>query len=257
MERRRFLFGAAGAIACPVCAQLVGRPALAAGDGPQWSYEGADGPAAWGELDASYAACGAGTQQSPIDLADAVSADIDPASIRWKSVKLRAIVNKGYTIQVDTPGAGDMVLDGSPYDLVQFHFHHKSEHTLDGKQFPMEVHFVHQATKGDDLAVVGVFFAEGAENAVLKPIWDALPSRPGRASSDALVDATKLLPASSTAYRYAGSLTTPPCSEVVAWTVFKEPVSASADQIAAFAKLFPNNYRPVQPLNRRFILLSK
>ncbi len=66
-----------------------------------------------------------------------------------------------------------------------------------------------------------------------------------------------LLPTSSAAFRYAGSLTTPPCSEVVAWIVLKEPVIASVDQIAAFAKLFRNNFRPAQLLNRRFILFSE
>ena len=256
MNRRGFMLGAAGVFACPLCAELGSRKALAADDKPHWSYKGAGGPDSWGNLDASYAACGTGTQQSPIDLSRALQAEVDAGSIKWKPIKLRSVVNNGHTIQVNTPNGGHLELDGFRYDLIQFHFHHMSEHTVDGKQFPMEVHFVHKAEDGDSLAVVGVFLVAGSENAVLAPIWAAIPQEEGESSLDLSVDVKGLLPKSSAAFRYAGSLTTPPCSEVVAWTVLKEPVGASTDQIAAFAKLFPNNFRPVQPLNRRFILYS-
>lgn len=256
MNRRRFVLGAAGAIACPLCVALAGRPVLAAGGKAHWSYDGDTGPGVWGKLDESYSVCSTGAQQSPIDLAGAIKAEIGPASIGWTSVELGSIVNNGHTIQVNTPGAGHIELDGSRYNLLQFHFHHKSEHTVDGKQYPMEAHFVHKAANGDSLAVIGVFLVEGAESAVLAPIWSGMPKTKGEASNTSSIDPKGLLPKSQAAFRYAGSLTTPPCSEVVAWTVMKEPVSASADQIAEFAKLFPNNYRPLQPLSRRFILLS-
>ena len=61
-------------------------------------------------------------------------------------------------------------------------------------------------------------------------------------------------PASGSAFRYEGSLTTPPCSETVHWTVMATPVTASPSQLAAFGALFPHNARPVQPLNRRYVL---
>lgn len=256
MDRRRFLLAAVGAAACPLCAGLAARPALAAGDKPHWSYDGETGPANWGGLDDSYRACSAGAEQSPVDLANAVRAEVDPVSIRWRSIKLDSIVNNGHTIQVNTPGAGHIELDGDRYELLQFHFHHRSEHTVDGRQYPLEAHFVHKAAGPGGLAVIGVFFFEGDENATLSPIWAAMPTGEGDAASGRTVNAANLLPRSTAAFRYAGSLTTPPCSEIVAWTVFKEPVSASAGQIAAFAELFPGNFRPVQPLNRRFILLS-
>jgi carbonic anhydrase len=51
-----------------------------------------------------------------------------------------------------------------------------------------------------------------------------------------------------------GSLTTPPCSEGLTWTVYKEPIEASTDQIQKFAALFPKNARPVQRLNHRFLI---
>ena len=61
----------------------------------------------------------------------------------------------------------------------------------------------------------------------------------------------ELLPETRTAWRYRGSLTTPPCTEGVSWIVMTEPVALSPEQITAFGALYPNNYRPVQPLGRR------
>ncbi|SFK30314.1 carbonic anhydrase [Methylocapsa palsarum] len=63
-----------------------------------------------------------------------------------------------------------------------------------------------------------------------------------------------LLPTARGYYRYAGSLTTPPCSETVEWMILKQPLEVDAQDIEAFAKLYPHNARPVQKINRRFVL---
>ena len=68
------------------------------------------------------------------------------------------------------------------------------------------------------------------------------------------IDPAALLPVDTGFFRYAGSLTTPPCSEGITWTVLKSPIEASADQIKRFAQLFPMNARPLQNPNRRFLL---
>jgi carbonic anhydrase len=60
-----------------------------------------------------------------------------------------------------------------------------------------------------------------------------------------------LLPSDQNYYTFDGSLTIPPCSEGVKWFVMKTPVELSPAQIAAFARLYPDNARPVQPLNGR------
>ena len=80
------------------------------------------------------------------------------------------------------------------------------------------------------------------------------PASARSATLEAPVDPAALVPAGGGAFRYQGSLTTPPCSEIVSWVVLMEPVAASAAQIARFAELFPGNARPVQPLRRRFVL---
>ena len=69
------------------------------------------------------------------------------------------LVNTGHTVQV-IPGPGSYIVAGGVrYDLVQFHFHHPSEHHVDGKVFAMEAHFVNQAADGSFCAI-GVFIME-------------------------------------------------------------------------------------------------
>ena len=218
-----------------------------------WTYGGEGGPSHWGELAPENSPRATGAQQSPIDLSGALTASIEAPEPHWLPAHGGMVVNNAHTIQVDITGGGSLTLDGKNYVLKQFHFHHPSEHTIDGKQFPLEVHFVHASSDGD-LAVVGVLFREGSPNQSLDAIWATAPGREGKAAVAFDIDAAKFLPARHDAFRYEGSLTTPPCSETVHWTVMASPQTASADQIAAFSAMFPLNARPVQPLNRRYVL---
>ena len=120
-------------------------------------------------------------------------------------------------------------------------------------RFPIEKHLLHQSD-GGALAVVGVLLSEGEANTTLAPIGEVLPRRPHLAAAvpDA-VQVAELLPETRTAWRYRGSLTTPPCTEGVSWIVMTEPATLSTAQIAAFGALYPRNFRPVQPLGRRVL----
>lgn len=217
-----------------------------------WGYGPDDGPAVWGRLDAAFRACAVGREQSPIDLTGGRRADLTPIDFDYRRTRA-AIENTGRTIQA-TPGPGSgMVLDGVRYALQQFHFHHRSEHTVDGVRMPLEMHLVHRSGRGA-LAVVGVLFAEGPANAALAPVWARMPPECGASSAaPAPLDLAALLPAGRTTWRYRGSLTTPPCAEGVAWVVLVDPLTLSAAQIEAFAAIHPNNCRPVQPLGRRVL----
>jgi len=118
----------------------------------------------------------------------------------------------------------------------------------------MEAHFVHAAADGG-LAVVGVFMAPGRANAAFNKIVSTMPAEEGPSvPADPAIDPNGLLPTRRAYYRYAGSLTTPPCSETVDWLVLADPIEVSEADIARFAKLYPMNARPVQNRNRRFIL---
>lgn len=234
---------------------LVMAPLAHAGSGgAHWTYEGEDGPAHWSELDHSFATCGAGHEQSPIDLNDsAIPAAVMPPAVYWHPAEVTAATNNGHTFQVSLNKPGKIVIDGVPYEFLQFHFHAGSEHTINGYRYPLEVHLVHAAADGR-LAVIGIMFVEGKENPALSQLISTLPGTEGSYDPDMAFDLNDLLPGSWSVYRYAGSLTTPPCSEVVSWTVFEKPLTASSDQIKVFETLFPHSYRPVQPLGRRFVL---
>ncbi|RXH55489.1 carbonic anhydrase [Granulicella sibirica] len=221
-----------------------------------WGYAGADGPEHWSQLDPANSACALGHMESPIDLRGAkrvalpeLTFDYHPAE--WK------IVDNGHTVQVIVPPGSSMISSGHRYELVQFHFHHPSEEAIAGKHFDMVIHMVHKDADGH-LAVVAVLLADGDNNAVIQKLWDSLPKSENEVKPvAATLDPTQLLPVAHGYYTFEGSLTTPPCTEGVRWFVMKSPLKISVAEEQAFAKLFPNNARPLQPWNGRTVQVSK
>ncbi|MCW2316554.1 carbonic anhydrase [Rhodoblastus acidophilus] len=243
LNRRGLL---AGLLACPVCA------GLARAEGAHWAYEGHGGADEWGKLDSKFQACAVGAEQSPIDLKKATKADIGTLQIGW-TPEANKIVNNGHTIQLNVAGASTAQLDGEAFVLKQYHFHTPSEHALSGARTDMEVHFVHANAAGK-LAVVGVFMKAGAAHKGFSAIMAAAPKAEGEAALAAAIDPKSFLPKTKARFRYEGSLTTPPCSEIVDWNVFEQPVEVAESDIRAFVNLFPMNARPLQAIGRRFLL---
>ena len=228
---------------------------------PEWHYEGTHGPAHWATLSPKFTACGDGRSQSPIDIAEPTRGATRELRTQFAPAELRIAhnahvadgINNGHTIQINYAGADTLTLGDASYQLAQYHFHGPSEHTVAGKHFPMEMHMVHTSADGR-LAVVGVFIATGRHNKAFDPVWANLPAQQGVETHLPAVKVDALLPAVRTAYRYDGSLTTPPCSEGVKWIVMTTPIELSSEQIAAFTRLVKDNSRPVQPLNGRTVL---
>jgi carbonic anhydrase len=241
-------------------------PAAAAHAGPHWSYEGEAGPAAWGTLSPDWSPCGDGKNQSPVDIDKTVSADLPEMRAAYPPASLKIIhtahiadgVNNGHTIQINYTDGDVLTIGSEPFQLVQYHFHIPSEHTVKGQHHAMEMHLVHKSAAGR-LAVIGVFIDEGAHNAAFDPILAHLPSTTGAEThiDHVMVDVNQLLPSNLESYRYDGSLTTPPCSEGVKWIVMTTPIQMSAEQIAAFRAIINGNSRPVQPLNGRTVETDK
>ncbi|MGM0512081.1 MAG: carbonic anhydrase, partial [Pseudomonadota bacterium] len=165
------------------------------------------------------------------------------------------IVNNGHTIQVNVSEGNTLQLDNDTFTLQQFHFHAPSENEIDGKQFPLEAHFVYKDKDGA-LAVLALMFQPGKANPQLAQAWQQMPAAVDQtAVLNKPLDIKALLPKQFNFYRFSGSLTTPPCSEGVSWLVLDQPVSASAEQISQFhSVVHHNNNRPVQPLNGRVIV---
>lgn len=242
MNRRNFL---SSLLACPLCA--------AGAFSQEWNYR-EKGPGRWADLDRSFTACGRGDQQSPIDLRDGIKADLPKLTIHLPKDRLM-VWNNGHTIQVSSPARASLDLDAVAFPLSQFHFHSPSEHSIGGQQEQMEVHFVF-AHPDAQLTVVAALLVPGRRNPAFSAIMKTAPlSRDGKAQTAMPIDASQLLPENAgSTWRYEGSLTTPPCSQIVDWIVFDNRVEVAADDIGRFRDIIPMNARPRQPLNRRFLL---
>lgn len=223
--------------------------------GPHWSYEGAEGPLAWGRLDPAWRVCATGHEQSPIDLGGAVRAHTARLEERFTATNI-VLFNNGHTVQAALDRPSTLVAEGGRFDAVQFHFHHPSEHTVNGKAYPAEVHLVHKNAKGD-LAVLGIFIEFSPQD---NPAFDALVARLPKAEGDSVrfaspVDLATLLEdhpgEAEPIYTYHGSLTTPPCSEGVKWTVRARPMHASHRQMQRLVGVLGESARPVQPVYDR------
>lgn len=237
---------------------LIFSPLVQADNHPHWGYKGHGGASHWAELDESFAACKLGKQQSPINIETAKTkkAELAPLAFAY-TASAAEVVNNGHTIQINLPAAGSVGIAGADYKLLQFHFHAPSEEFINGKPYPMVAHLVHKNAEGK-LAVVAVLFKRGKENAALKAVFANLPAKEGETKAlEAPLNVADFLPKDQAYYAFAGSLTTPPCSEEVRWQVLKTPVELSAAQIATFRKLYPMNARPVQPLNGRTVEVSQ
>lgn len=221
---------------------------------PEFGYSGAKGPTHWGGISEHWQVCATGRNQSPVDLAGFIEAELPPLEIRYVPGG-KEILNTGHAIQVNHGPGSTLGIDGVVFTLLQFHFHAPSEHQLDGRDFPLEAHLVHQDEHGN-LAVIGVLFDQGGPNTLIDQLWAGMPGGPGqRTMLGPGVTAEALLPASRDYIRYNGSLTTPPCTEGVRWLILKERMSVSRQQVERFERAlgFANN-RPVQPRNARPVL---
>ena len=199
--------------------------------------------------------------------------NLTPMSFHYQD-SIMALKNTGHTIQADCDPANGVIINGHLYNLLHFHFHARSEHLIDGRDYPMEVHLVHvisdqqnedlpptlAATKPapKSLAVIGVMIKEGRPNELIKDLWTEIPKAgdaPLRYKIKGQNASAFLPPAGKRSFfRYNGSLTTPPCTENVLWTVMTEPIEFSKNQIDTFKKLYPRNNRPVQKTHQRFVL---
>ncbi|XP_030602362.1 carbonic anhydrase 4a [Archocentrus centrarchus] len=233
----------------------------------------------------------AGQKQSPINIITRKTlkdGHLTPFKFHGYQDTFRSnIKNNGHSAQVGLPHVCTISNGGLPtnYKAVQFHLHWGtdggpgSEHTIDGEQYPMELHIVHMKSIYNDLtaalgdpegvAVLGFFYEISSSlNRKYDSIINALQSIHATNGNTSLppISLAQLIPSEknlTSYYRYKGSLTTPPCAESVIWTVFKKPIPLSMNQLKAFSQLqfrdgkqMKGTFRPVQPLNGRQVFRS-
>lgn len=241
----------------------------------KWGYTGNVGPARWSQLDSDFAVCSSGKLQSPINIIKKVtkngdlslSFDYQPANLNIAldgNIELsfpdnQQLMLSEHGVQVVFPAGKiteSIALNQERFRLVQFHFHSPSENRLLGQSFPLEIHFVHQGDKGH-IAVIGVFVRGGAENLEIQKLINHFPTDRGQEHiiEGVQIDPMALIPDARQYYYFAGSLTTPPCTEGVNWVMMESPITASPGQIALIRKAAGGtNARPVQPLNGRKLI---
>ncbi|HVJ65898.1 MAG TPA: carbonic anhydrase family protein [Bdellovibrionota bacterium] len=217
-----------------------------------WNYADA-GPAKWAALNESFVLCGKGLEQSPVNLkwtkpmvGRKLAFFYEPGvfQIEAHSQKLQVTFAKG----------NHTMIDGQRWNLVAMQLHTLAEHSFSKKTFPLEVQLVHYDEAQTKLGIIAVVFREGKANPGLETLLKHLPKAvPGREFvENEPINPSLFLPLVTTHYAYQGSITYPPCTEGVSWTVLNTPVEASKEQIAVLKKLAGRgNARPAQPLNHR------
>ncbi|RVX09642.1 Alpha carbonic anhydrase 4 [Vitis vinifera] len=233
-------------------------------DESEFSYiEGSEtGPEKWGTIKAEWKTCGKGKRQSPIDLRNRrVSIFPDFGQLKRKYRPAHAVLkNRGHDVAVEWKGnAGKIKLHGVHFKLEQLHWHTPSEHTVNGTSFQMELHLVHKSARGK-IAVIGKTFKLGPPDPFLAKMIDHVTGIPAGEEKDiGIVDANDIKHWGRKYYRYIGSLTTPPCTEGVIWTISKKVNTVSKEQVESLRRVVHDghegNARPAQRLNGRPVWL--
>ncbi|KAM6197613.1 receptor-type tyrosine-protein phosphatase gamma [Sarcoramphus papa] len=267
----------------------------ASGD-PYWAYSGTYGPEHWVT---SSEKC-RGSHQSPIDIIDHQAhvgdayQELQLDGFDNESSNKTWMKNTGKTVAILLKD--DYFISGAGLpgrfkaEKVEFHWGQSngsagSEHSINGKRFPVEMQIYFYNPDDFDsfgtavlenrvIGAMAVFFqVSQRDNPALDPIIHGLKGVVHH-EKETFLDPfvlRDLLPTSlGSYYRYAGSLTTPPCSEIVEWIVFRKPVPISYHQLEAFYSIFTteqqdhvksveylrNNFRPQQSLNNRKVSKS-
>ncbi|KAI6697961.1 hypothetical protein NL676_018080 [Syzygium grande] len=226
------------------------------------------GPMHWGELRKEWELCKKGEMQSPIDLTSRRVKVIPKLGEIQRSYKPSnaTLKNRGHDIslQWDVGSVGSIKITGTQYFLQQFHWHSPSEHTINGRRYELELHMVHVNTDPNvenKIAVVGLLYKIGRPDAFISKlmgnIWSMMDKEGERKMGT--IDPREIKIGGKNYLRYMGSLTVPPCTEGVIWTINKKIGTVSKDQIKllreAVHDFAEKNARPVQQLKKREIHL--
>ncbi|XP_020108570.1 alpha carbonic anhydrase 7-like [Ananas comosus] len=232
----------------------------------EFSYdeESPKGPQHWGQIHEAWAACGRGRAQSPIDiLCGRVQIDPSLGTLqRYYTPSNATLKNRGHDIMLQWEAdAGALWIGGTKYDLKQLHWHSPSEHAINGQRYSLEMHMVHQSAD-QKIAVVGILYKTGRSDpfiAGLEPYIKKIANTHEAEEKVGVVDPSSLKRGGRSYYRYMGSLTTPPCTEGVVWTIIKKVRTVSEEQVHLLREAvndgFEMNARPIQKINDRIVSL--
>ncbi|XP_060197064.1 bifunctional monodehydroascorbate reductase and carbonic anhydrase nectarin-3-like [Lycium barbarum] len=237
-------------------------------DESEFSYneKSENGPANWGRIHPEWSTCNTGKLQSPIDLLNERVEVVSDLGILRKYYKPSnaTLLNRGHDMMLRWEGdAGYVKINGTQYQLKQCHWHTPSEHTINGKRFNLEAHLVHESSDGKT-AVIGIIYQIGRPDSFLSMIekdLKALANTKGVERAIGTIDPKQIKMEGKRYYRYIGSLTTPPCTENVVWTIDGKVKTVTKRQMKLIRDAVHDesetNARPAQLLNRRPIKFYK
>ncbi|KAJ0872747.1 putative carbonic anhydrase [Helianthus annuus] len=222
------------------------------------------GPEKWGVMKEEWSLCSNGTMQSPIDMLSQRVEMVVSSKKLYRNYKPcnATILNRGHDIMLQWEGdAGSILINDTEYFLKQAHWHSSSEHTINGRRYDMELHMVHLSID-NKIAVIAVLYNIGKPNHFLSKLAVNISSmidQEGMHGHSGIINPREIQMSSRRYYRYIGSLTVPPCTENVVWTISKKIRTVSKDQVKLLREAVhdyaENNARPVQLDNQRDILL--
>ncbi|CAN1253074.1 Alpha carbonic anhydrase 7 [Linum perenne] len=231
-----------------------------------YKADGEKGPSRWGEIHPEWHSCSNGTMQSPIDMLNDRVEVVSHLGRLNRSYEAgnATLVNRGHDMMLKWEGgAGSLYVNGSEYVLQQCHWHSPSEHTINGKRYAMEVHMVHESSDGK-IAVVGILYTIGRPDSFLESINDHLMDVAGKEEEETFVGVMNprdIKIGSRKYYRYIGSLTVPPCTEYVSWTIVQKVRTVSREQLRLLRVAVHDdsntNARSVQPKFGRKVKLFR
>lgn len=217
-----------------------------------------------------------GKYQSPINIPDESKIDYDSEyknrrviieEISYTTIEETKIgYEHEYSLSTPTLDNGGIKvrINGTlySYKVQNIHFHLNSEHTINNKNYSMEMHIVHKNENEDEtnqFLVLGYIFEMGSENTFLNEIGLGTGEEVENVKISNIVK-------NETVYYYKGGLTTPPCSENVNWVVIKDIKTMSQTQFNKFKEFVGSvneqyeeigNNRSTYPLNGRKVYISE
>ncbi|ESW22171.1 hypothetical protein PHAVU_005G133000 [Phaseolus vulgaris] len=236
-------------------------------DESEFSYEeeSENGPSHWGDIHPEWRLCNNGSMQSPIDLLNErveIVSQLGRLQMNYQPSNA-SIRNRGHDIMLEwVAGAGHLQINETKYVLNQCHWHSPSEHTIDGKRFDLELHIVHETPSGQT-TVIGILYKIGrTPDSFLSSLTSHIKVISNSTEAERMVgvvDPRQIKIFYKQYYRYMGSLTIPPCTENVSWTIVREIRSVSKEQVrllrAAVDDESETNARPLQLINNRLLQL--
>ncbi|EFP01178.1 CRE-CAH-1 protein [Caenorhabditis remanei] len=236
----------------------------------QWSYDSDvfGGPDFWGLVEKDWWMCKKGRLQSPIDIQpDRLLFDASVKPVRLDKLPvLSEFVNTGqmvririgYSAKKPSVNITSGPLYGYRYRVQRIDFHmgrgteNGSEHTINGRRFPMEVqlvafntdlypNFTAASKSPHGIAILSVlvdFGTQTNQELIKLTVATASISYKDQRVQMADFEPWRLLPFTRDIITYEGSLTSPGCHETVTWIILNQPIFITREHVSAFGARF-------------------